>query len=448
MKIAWFTPYHAHSAIGHYSQQAVAELRKEDEVVVFAPAAGVVAPPRTDGGPVETVGDGSYDDLLRRLEAYDVVVYNMGNHYHNHKMVYEVSIRRPGIVVLHDLVMRDFFRGYHLLQRRDPDGLARHVLYSDGQTATPLAWVMRQRRRRESMDDAAGLQFPMFKSALRRCLGVIVHSEYSRERVVAATSAPVAMLDFPPFGPCVSHSHETIPRSPHPSGKTQLLTFGVLNSNKLIHKVIEQIGQSPYLRANVTYTVVGEGDDNYVQRLRDAVDAHDLSHVVCLAGRLSDHELWRQLTRADLVVNLRNPHMGESSATLLNALFAGAATLVWNHGCYAEFPDDIVHKISSEDDLTLALERLCRDRPLRERMGSNARRHALARFDTAVFCQRFRDFADEVRSARPVLALTDLLSDRLLEFGTRPPNGLVERLAGEVAALAGTIPKKSASLAA
>jgi hypothetical protein len=163
---------------------------------------------------------------------------------------------------------------------------------------------------------------------------------------------------------------------------------------------------------------------------------------------LSDHELWRQLTRADLVVNLRNPHMGESSATLLNALFAGAATLVWNHGCYAEFPDDIVHKISSEDDLTLALERLCRDRPLRERMGSNARRHALARFDTAVFCQRFRDFADEVRSARPVLALTDLLSDRLLEFGTRPPNGLVERLAGEVAALAGTIPKKSASLAA
>ena len=110
------------------------------------------------------------------------------------------------------------------------------------------------------MDDRAGLHFPMFKSALRRCLGVIVHSEYSRERVAAAVSSPVAMLDFPPFGPCVNHARE-IPRpGRHPSGKTRLLTFGVLNPNKLIHKVIEQIGRSRYLRDNVTYTVIGEGE--------------------------------------------------------------------------------------------------------------------------------------------------------------------------------------------
>jgi glycosyltransferase involved in cell wall biosynthesis len=448
MKIAWFTPYHAHSAIGHYSQEAVAELRKKDEVAIFAPAPGPVAPPRADSGPVEIVGDGPYDDLVRRLEAYDLAVYNMGNHHYNHKMIYEASIRHPGIVILHDLVLRDFFRGYYLLQRRDPDGLARHVLYSEGQTALPADWVGRQRRRRESMHEAAGLQFPLFKSALRRCLGVIVHSEYSRQRVAAATSSPVVMLDFPPFGPCAAHAHETPPRSSHPSGKTRLLTFGVLNSNKLIHKVIQQIGQSRYLRANVSYTIVGEGEKNYVQHLRDAIDALGLANVVCLAGRLSDHDLWQELTRTDLVVNLRNPHTGESSGSLLNALFAGAAILVWNHGCYAEFPDDVVHKIFSEDDLTTALERLCRDQPLRERLGANARRHALARFDTSIFCRRFREFADEVRSAQPVLALTDLLSDRLLEFGTRPPNGLVERLAREVAALAGAVPKKSESLAA
>ncbi|HBI44104.1 MAG TPA: hypothetical protein DDY78_14815 [Planctomycetales bacterium] len=450
MKIAWFTPYHAHSAIGHYSQQAVAELRKEDEVLVFAPApaAGVVPPPRSDGGPVETVGDGPHDDLLQTLQGCDMVVYNMGDHHFNHKMVYEASIRHPGIVILHDLVLRGFFRGYDLQQRRDPDGITRHLLYNEGPTDAPTSWVMRQRRRREIMDDAAGLDFPMFKSALRRCLGVIVHSEYSRERVAAATSSPVAMLDFPPFGPCVSHAQETTARQAHPSGKTRLLTFGVLNSNKLIHKVIEQIGQSRYLRGNVTYTVIGKGEDDYEQHLRDVISAYDLTSVVCLAGRLSDRDLWRELTRADLVLNVRNPHFGESSSSLLNALFAGAATIVWNHGCYAEFPDNVVHKISSEDELTRALERLCRDRPLRERLGSNARRHALARFDPTVYCRRFHDFADEVRSARPVLALTDLLSDRLLEFGERPPNGLVERLAGEVAALAGPIAKKSASIAA
>ena len=246
MKIAWFTPYHAHSSIGHYSQEAVAELRKEDEVIVFAPA-GAVAAPRTDGGPVESVGDGPYDALLGRLKTCDVVVYNMGNHHHNHQMIYEVSMQRPGIVILHDLVLRNFFRGYHLLQRRDRNGVARHLLYNEGPTNRPLAEVLRQRRR-ESMDEAAVLQFPLFKSALRRCLGVVVHSEYSRERVAAATSSPVVMLDFPPHGPCIAHAHATAPRSIHPSGKTRLLTFGVLNSNKLIHKVIEQIGKSRYLR--------------------------------------------------------------------------------------------------------------------------------------------------------------------------------------------------------
>ena len=81
------------------------------------------------------------------------------------------------------------------------------------------------------------------------------------------------------------------------------------------------------------------------------------------------------------------------------------------------FPTTLFIKSSSEDELTRALERLCRDRPLRQRMGSNALRHAQARFDASLFCRRFRDFADEVRSAQPVLALTDLLSDRLLEFG-------------------------------
>jgi glycosyltransferase involved in cell wall biosynthesis len=448
MKIAWFTPYHSHSAIGHYSQQVVAELRKKDEVVVYAPAGNGEAAPRCDGGRLEAVGNGPYDGLLRRLEACDVVAYNMGNHFHNHKMIYEVSIRRPGIVILHDLVLRDFFRGYNPPRRRDADDLFRHVLYNEGSSSAALAWITCQTRRRAILEDADGLQFPMFKSALRRCLGVVVHSEYSRERVAAASSSPVVMLDFPPFGPCVTHAHDTAPRAHDPSDKVRLLTFGVLNSNKLIHKVIEQIGQSRYLRANVTYTIVGEGEKSYVQRLQDAVNAYDLSEVVCLAGRLSDQDLWQQLTRADLVVNLRNPHMGESSATLLNALFAGAAVIVWNHGCYAEFPDDVVYKVSSETDLTAALERLCRDRPFLAKMGSDARAHARTRFDASVFCQRFRDFADEVRSVHPVLALTDLLSDRLLEFGERPPSELVERLAGEVAALVGTLPKKHTSLAA
>ncbi len=54
-------------------------------------------------------------------------------------------------------------------------------------------------------------------------------------------------------------------------------------------------------------------------------------------------------------------------------------------------------------------------------MGREAHGHALDRFDTGDFCRRLRAFLEEVRSVRPVLALTDLLFDRLLEFGLRLP---------------------------
>ena len=186
---------------------------------------------------------------------------------------------------------------------------------------------------------------------------------------------------------------------------------------------MECIAASDYLRANVEYLLVGTPDEHYVGLLRQTIDRRGLTDCVRLLGRLSDDALWQVLAQADVVVNLRNPHFGESSASLLDALLAGAPVVVWNHGYYSEFPDDIVSKIASPDELKKTLERLCRDPELRDRVGAEAHRHALDRFNTGVFCERLRAFVQTVRSVRPVLALTDFLSDRLLEFGPHPPMG-------------------------
>ena len=435
MKIAWFTPYNPHSAIGHYSEAITRELAKTNEIVIYASDAPRATPP---GSPrVIALGDGPHDSQPGDLHRFDQIVYNMGDHYGHHCRIYEVLRQRPGIVVLHDLVMRDFFRGYYLTKHKDPHALACHLAYSEGAEAGPMVRAVRHGRHVEDMDDPLRLKFPMFKSVLHRCLGVVVHSEYTRARVAAACPAPVEKLDFPLFGPAVPHARAApAPRAPH-TDRVRLLTFGHLNHNKQIHTVIDCIAASDCLRANVEYTIVGQGSHEFVGQLQKAIKRNGLSDAVRLAGRLSDDGLWDMLARTDVVVNLRNPHCGESSASLLDALLAGAATVVWNHGFYAEFPDDVVCKISSSDELQHSLERLCRDPKLRARMGDEARRHALARFDTAVFCQRFLAFAEVVRYSQPVLALTDLLSDRLLEFGLQPPNDLPARLARELGLMTG-----------
>jgi hypothetical protein len=155
-----------------------------------------------------------------------------------------------------------------------------------------------------------------------------------------------------------------------------------------------------------------------------------------LAGRRSDDELRAAIAEADVVINLRNPHFGESSASLLNALVAGVPTVVWDHGCYGEFPDDVVVRIRAEGELGPALLAIVRDPDRRRRMGAAAREHSLARFDTALYCNRLRHFVEEVRRRAPLTALTDRVSDHLIELGSSDRDGLAARFATELARLA------------
>ena len=95
MRIAWFTPFNPHSAIGHYSEAIVEELVKTDEVVVYAsdaPGDGHVGSARVVALPTTAAATA----VLRELKAFDVAVYNMGNHMPYHKRIYEVLLQPSG----------------------------------------------------------------------------------------------------------------------------------------------------------------------------------------------------------------------------------------------------------------------------------------------------------------------------------------------------------------
>ncbi|GIX45372.1 MAG: hypothetical protein KatS3mg130_1780 [Candidatus Sumerlaea sp.] len=56
-------------------------------------------------------------------------------------------------------------------------------------------------------------------------------------------------------------------------------------------------------------------------------------------------EMFEVIAMADVCVNLRNPTMGESSATLVQILAMGKPVLVTPLGQYTEFPDDVCWKV-------------------------------------------------------------------------------------------------------
>jgi glycosyltransferase involved in cell wall biosynthesis len=327
--------------------------------------------------------------------------------------------------------MRDFFLAYCAHHRRDAGKFARYLRYAHGQLAEPS--------RPERIDDPDRLKFPLFAPAVRGALGVVTHSHYASGRVAGAVPVPVRAIDFPLFGPCQDLAREAPSPRAGDAGRVRLLTFGVLLPNKLVHTTIEAIGRSSLLRERVQFEVIGSGDPGYVDQLRLAIHSHGLGDIVTLGGWRSDAELKVALVSADVVVNLRNPHHGESSASLLDALISGCATVVWDHGFYGEFPDDVVIKVRSEASLVQTLERLARDSRARQQYGARARAHALERFDTARYCHELRAFAAEVYQGKPAIALADRVSAVLTEMGSTEIDGLPDRIA---AAIAGLLPNK------
>jgi glycosyltransferase involved in cell wall biosynthesis len=442
MRIAWFTPFSPHSAIGHYSEAVVDKFAETHAVTLYVPAGDNGIDPRPTRHSLVRLPEKPHSAFLAGLDQFDALIYNMGDYFPYHHAIFEVLVRKPGVVILHDLVMRTFFFSYCVEHLGDREELVRLAEYDHGpEAAQHMREIVIECKRTESADDPERLKWPLFKSALGRCIGVVTHSDYMRERVAESVAFPIAKLDFPCFGPLVSRLEAFRSPKPKREGPVNLLTFGMINPNKMVHATIEAIGRSDRLRRSVTFTALGQVVPSYLERLNELIRQFDLNEVVHIRGRVSDDELCHAMQQADVAINLRNPHMGESSASLLDALLAGLPTIVWDHGSYAEFPETVVLKVSSEQQLTKALEESVADAALRLRMSEAARTHALNRFNTANYCEQLQEFLERVLYQKPCLTLIDQLSDRLAEMGIASNDELVTRLAGEIASLADTQPE-------
>ena len=77
-----------------------------------------------------------------------------------------------------------------------------------------------------------------------------------------------------------------------------------------------------------------------------------------------------------MLVNLRSPTMGETSAMVVRALSLGKPLVVSDVGWFSELPDEVAVKVPVDegetDALVQALERLAGDPAYRERMGKAA----------------------------------------------------------------------------
>ena len=108
-----------------------------------------------------------------------------------------------------------------------------------------------------------------------------------------------------------------------------------------------------------------------------------MSDHVIVTGYLEDNEYELGLDMTDIIINLRYPSMGESSATLSDAFMHKKPVIVSALNQYLEFPDSTCWKLPVYDNeeyeaehLCWMLQRLVNDEDLREKMGDNAQKYA------------------------------------------------------------------------
>ena len=410
MRLAYFSPLSPQrSGISDYSQELLPYLAEGAEITLF-----VDGFQPTDEQLLQRFQYHDYQKdsgALNSLDDYDAIIYHMGNDHRYHSGIFDNIGRHPGIVVFHDFALQDFFLGL-ARQRNDLRIYLNEMAACHGD--------LERKRAAEYLERgsvpphvAAPLNFPLNSRLARVAEGVIAHSEWSRSRLEQiAPGVPTRRINMPVQRPnCltdrVSGDHVSI------------ASFGLLIPGKGIERVIRAL--SLLREYDFHYTLVG-GENNYFD-VRAIIQKYNMNDRVSITGHVSLADFERHISETDIALNIRERHVGETSASLCRIMAAGVASVVADVGWYAELPDDAIIKIPLDVDfdalLVAYLRRLIEDSRLRQKIGENARRYALAEHAIERTAADYLSFIDEVIRRRPQRKLIAGVSRELSVLGVR-----------------------------
>jgi glycosyltransferase involved in cell wall biosynthesis len=383
-RIALFSPLPpSQTGIADYCAELLPELAKHLNITLFTDEPAIVDEPLRHRFPVYETG--SY--APRRWD-FDLALYHMGNSAF-HDAMYQVFLRYPGVVVLHDYGLLQFMT-HKTFSQGDLIGYLREFGYALG--------VEGMCSLRDSLMHGQPHAFtaPLNDRLLDLSLGLIVHSQYARNQVwQRSPQLPVEVIQAP-----ITQGHSAHPYQVPgwPADAVILASVGQVTAAKQLGQALRAFKRVLETAPEARYLVVGEWVTAEVNPPL-LIEQLGLGDTVHCTGRIENMpEFVDWVATADIVVNLRNPTVGETSASALRAMAAGRPLIVSNHGWYAELPDDSCIKVPPADEEALydAMRRLVSEPALREAMGARAARHAAEMHSPAAAAAAYARFIGQV----------------------------------------------------
>lgn len=349
----WFSPVPpSRTDIAQYSARVVPHLAGHIDLRVLHPE-GTPADPGLGTQPMTGLSP-------RMLNTSWISLYNIGNNPVFHGAILHQAMRHPGIVILHDRSLQDLC--HEILGAGPRDGEA-----TGAYLAAMSHWYGRTGREAaravlagDAPVSAMAKAFPLYEVALQGALGAVTHnSEVAEEIAERFPGLPVATLPLP-FSLVAPRPVDIAPLSP--GRPIRLVMFGYLNPNRRLCEVIRAWAQSPWKHR---FELDLAGEVNNWPEARAIIAEAGLTEQVRNLGFLPEDRLDALIQEAHLVLNLRNPTMGEASGSQLRIWANGAASVVSDAGWYGRLPADSVLRITTDneqDDLLALLDGLAQGR--------------------------------------------------------------------------------------
>lgn len=415
MNLAIFTPALTTSAIGRATRLVVQSLISQGHTVVVIRSEDIphLEKPTHDFG-VQIINWNDAPEVKIAVQNADMLVYQIGNNYQFHRGCMEWLPVYSGIVCLHDFFLGHLFHEWANYRRP----VAQLILREWYGPEIAETYFSIESDFIERTQDRA----PMTEWICSMALGVVTHSSWAIQRVLDSCPGPVHVIALPYDMP---ETDGAAPAEVNTGEKMTVLTIGHINPNKRVDSVIRAIGQSPRLRDSVNYQLVGSIESSVAHDL--AALAATLQVKLKISGVVDDLALRQAIDKADVMCCLRMPALEAASASVIESMLCGKATIVMDTGFYSELPDEYVRKISPErelEDLTASLEKLCMDSTERTALGRNAAIWAHQHFTSEKYARGLVSFAESIGRSVPVIEMCNFYTDVLQAWGPMPDESM------------------------
>jgi glycosyltransferase involved in cell wall biosynthesis len=362
-KIAWLSPLPPqHSGIANYSYWLIKGLGPYVDIDLFCDEQEL-SPDLRDRFPVFPVRA-----FQLQRQKYDDVIYHLGNNSLFHREIYKLAWNFPGTIVLHDYNLSAFMHDAFYL--KDDWQLYEQALSNtNGDSSKGLRGFVPRLRRN------AGA-FPMSHAVVNKSRKVVVHHRWVKDQFPDANHIQViphfARINQQPTPEQIAAFKQKFQIN---ENHFVITCLGFINSNKLPHLQVEVAKRLLAQGYPVHLLFAGETAPE-VKRLQAEVAAGDYRGKITFTGYLDEADYFSALFASDVVVNLRNPSMGEASGTLMHALAAAKPTIVSEINQYKEFPDRVCWKVTHDEHeaqlLYEYLTVLLSNRNVREALAENS----------------------------------------------------------------------------